>query len=472
MRSLLLTIAILFGLIAVSCIDDSIDRSPQHKLEFSADTLKFGTVFTGVPTPTRRLIVLNNHKKGVEITSVRIMQESDWFSVNVDGETGSDFHDVEIRGNDSIYVYVECLVPEFDSEQPRNIEAKMQFTTNGNTQEVVLSASALNARRLDNTRITTDVTLSPELPYLVTDTLFVEKDATLTLLPGTQLLFHDKAGMRVKGRLMALGDAQNHIHLRGDRIDNVLPDVPYDILAGQWEGVVFAPESKGNRMEFVDMRSTVSGLTVEGNPASSESSPAHTEALTLVNCWLHNSQQSVLSSAHSNVNAYGCCFSEAPLAVVALTGGNHKFVQCTIANNYLFSAVTGANLTLSHCLPQDTSVSAEPLMEADFENCIIYGIGRSISPDNLDGSKVFLRYTLLKEKGGNDNNFVDCLWDLDPLFCTSRQDYIFDYRLREGSPAIGAGNPDFVTPICLYDMYGLDRLADGAPALGAYVYVP
>ena len=57
------------------------------------------------------------------------------------------------------------------------------------------------------------------------------------------------------------------IDMRGDRLDNVLPDVGYDILAGQWRGITIAPESFDNRLEYVDMRSTTDG---RNGPASEE----------------------------------------------------------------------------------------------------------------------------------------------------------------------------------------------------------
>ena len=175
----------------------------------------------------------------------------------------------------------------------------------------------------------------------------------------------------------------------------------------------------------------------------------------------------MLSSVHSKVDAYGCCFSESPLAVVSLRGGDHRFVQCTVADNYLFSAVTQPNLTLSYCLP-DESNGRNPLMKAVFENCIVYGIGESLTPGDLTGSDVFFRNVLFKADGSDDSNFSDCLWNTDPLFLTVREDYVFDYRVAEDSPAVGAGNPLYVTPICQTDMDGVDRLAKGNPTLGAY----
>ena len=80
---------------------------------------------------------------------------------------------------------------------------------------------------------------------------------------------------------------------------------------------------------------------------------------------------------------------------------------------------------------------------------------------------------LLKSAGSDDEHFIACLWNSDPLFYTIRADYYFNYRLKDDSPAIGAGDPSYVTEICLYDMDGNNRMPYGGnPDLGAYVYVP
>ena len=71
----------------------------------------------------------------------------------------------------------------------------------------------------------------------------------------------------------------------------------------------------------------------------------------------------------------------------------------------------------------------------------------------------------------SDDNFIACLWDKDPLYYTVREDYIFDYRVKPESPAIGAGDPALTLPDAAVDAYGLTR-STTAPTLGAYVYQP
>lgn len=446
-----------------SCISDDITTSPSATLSFSNDTVNFGTIFTDLNTPTARLLVYNRNKQGVNISSIKFKNPETPFRINVDGVSGNSFSDVEIRGNDSIYVFLECYIAEDEAIEPRRVADQLEFVTNGVLQEVEVEAWAWNVTRLNNIKVDKDMTLTAVRPYIIFDTLTVEPNVTLNIEPGAWLLFHDKASMLVKGRLIALGDTENFIRMSGDRLDDILPDVAYDQLAGQWNGIRISPESFDNRMEFVNMRSTVSGLRIDSCGDLTKNK------LTIVNSWLHNSQGNVLSSEYANVDAYGCCFSEAAGSVVKLTGGKHNFVQCTIANAYLFSSLFQPNLYLGHSTPDNMEENEQPLMVASFENGIVWGeIGEPLFPGDLTNSQVFMRNMLFKANGTDDENFIECVWNEDPLFYTVREDYYFDYRLQPDSPAFGRGNPAYLNSECLYDMDGLYRLSDGFPALGAY----
>ena len=470
MRYFLLTLAGLISLIMactgmVSCIDDAMTTSSSDVLSFSRDTVDFDTVFTDLGTPTARLIVFNRASKGLEISSIKFKDPDTRFRFNVDGVSGVEFHDVEIRGRDSIYVFIECFIPETQGASPGLVADDLEFVTNGVTQTVRVEAYGQNVTRLRNVRLIADTRLTADRPYVVFDSLTVCKGVTLTVDPGAQLLFHDGASLVVEGRLEAVGRPGKMIDMRGDRLDNVLPDVKYDILPGQWKGVRIAAGSHGNRIEYVDMRSTLAGLTVDSCADLQQT------RLTLLNSWLHNSSGNVLTSRYSKVNAYGCCFSEAGGSVVSLAGGDHEFLQCTIANNHLYS-ISGPLLELLHVLPEDIDENSAPLMRARFSNSIIYGLRADLNTGDLTGSDVVFRYVSLGSKEEDDDNFINCLWETDPLFRTVRQDYLFDYRLQEDSPVRSAGDPALVTPEVMYDMDGVDRLGHGAPSLGAFQYAP
>ncbi len=96
-------------------------------------------------------------------------------------------------------------------------------------------------------------------------------------------------------------------------------------------------------------------------------------------------------------------------------------------------------------------------------------IGADVSHGDLTGSQIFLRRTLLRINGEDDDNFIECIWGEDPLFYTIRNEYIFDYRLRPESPAIGTADASLDVPEARFDAYGSER---AEPAdIGAYVFI-
>ena len=161
---------------------------------------------------------------------------------------------------------------------------------------------------------------------------------------------------------------------------------------------------------------------------------------------------------------------------MSLTGGEAEFVQCTIANNYLFSAIREPLLCLYHCVPPKPGAPIDwdnpyPLMKATFENSIIYGIGSDINEGDLSGSDVYMHNVAMKAAGDDDDHFINCLWECDPLFLTDRPRYYFNYHVQPDSPVIGKGDPQFITSATATDIDGVNRLdisPDGCPTLGAY----
>lgn len=456
--------AILAAVALTSCIEDDFTTSSNDTLEFSVDTLAFDTVLTEEGTATRRFTVYNRHKNMLNISSITLDGNTGGrFYVNVDGVSGDAFSNVEIRGEDSIFVFVEATLDPTGNDLPVEIEDMMRFVTNGVEQQVVITAWGQDVTRLHAPTIDTDTHLAGIKPYVIYDTMRVAEGVTLTLDAGTTLMFHDKAAMVVDGTLHALGEQGNEVNLRGDRLDNVVGGTDYDIMSGQWDGIRFTSTSTGNEMRYVYMRGSTSGVVVD-------SAGIGNRKLYLFNSVLHNATSSVLTSRHAWVDAVGCEFSDASGAVVSLTGGYSRFAQCTFANYYLFDVIRGAILTLDYLLPDDSDGSA-PLMDAHFDNCVIYGNATEISPGDLTGSSVLVRNCLFGVSGSDDNNFINCVWEADPCFFTVREEYIFDYRLKNGSDAIGTGDPSLCPDEAVTDRYGINRFIRGNVDIGAYTWV-
>ncbi len=445
-----------------SCIEDGVTHSPSDAPSFSVDTLKMGVVFTDEVTPTFSFKVFNPNKKGLNISQVTLGGDNpSIFRLNVDGFSGSEFKDVEIRANDSIFVFVEATPPAHGRLSTCRSSATVNFLVNGVHYPVVVTLDGQDIERISGLTVTSDTHLTGERPYRVTDSLVVAPGATLTLDPGTTLLMHDKAYIAVDGTLISRGTPERPVRITGDRMGEVIPGVSFDIMSRQWSGIWFSPTSKGNRLEFTDISNTTDGVTVLG--AGSETSPA----LSLINSNLHNSGGRVLTAFDTWIDARGCVFSEAAGGLVLLNGGIYRFDLCTLSNNYLFSAISDAAWIFPDAMKNPQPSPAGIPTKVYVTNSITYGLGSDANPGTLTGSDIKFERCLFKAVGTDDDNFVSCIWDADPLFFTVREDYVFDYRLRPDSPAIGAAFPGLSDMPLDVDFYGNRRGSD----LGAYVFV-
>lgn len=441
---LCLIISGLFGV--MSCIEDDVTTDSGVEVRFSTDTVHMGIVFTEELSPTAQFKIFNPNSKGIIVSSVSIDGDGADYHLLVNGGSGEYAENVEIRSRDSIVVFVNVLHQANGTGTVVSKDAAVNVVVNGVTHKLVINSLAQDVHRLDDYAVAGNMTLTAEMPYKVTGELSVGESGHLRILSGARVYFHDKARLTVKGQLTAEGSADAPIIFSGDRHGYVVSDIPYEIMSGQWDGVYFDSSCSDNVMSHVMIKNTVNGVTATSSDKG---------ALKLLNCVLHNSQNSVLSAENSDITAVGCEFSDAPHGVVSISGGNGVFNHCTFANNYLFAATDGALLSVGE--------------NADVEvaNSIFYGIGGSVAVH--DSGTGYFRSCLIKESGEDDEDFVDILWNSDPMFITDREEYLFDYRLKQDSPAIGAANPELTLPEAERDFYGNPRGVQ--PDMGAYKYV-
>lgn len=447
-----------------SCIEDGFTTSSSDVLAFNKDTVAFDTVITLQGTATKQMVVYNHSPKQINISSIKVagLADKGHFHLNVDGVRGDEFQNVEIRGNDSIFIFIEAVLDEMEKNEPTLLEDRLEFVTNGVTQSVLLTAWGQDVVRLWGDTISRSMHFTADKPYLIYDTVYVSDRAILTLDAGATLLFHDKAAIRCAGRMMANGTAEAPVTMRGDRLDHVVGTTSFDVMAGQWGGVIFTPPTTGNVLKHLIMKGSTIGMHCSANGDTTRC------ALKLVNCVLTNSASTCLATAACSVELLGTEISDAAEEVAYFAGGKVLASQCTFANYYLFKVPA---LPIVNVFDVEFSNGTIGKIKADFNNCIIYGLSSELNEGTLDDFNVYLRYCLLKSDGKDDAHFINCIWKADPLFLTVRDDHLFDYRLANESDAIGKGNPDLCPNEARYDRYGNDRLANGAIDLGAYAWV-
>ena len=163
----LILLSILTGTCLTSCIDDDFTTNPSHVLAFSTDTVAFDTVFTTIGTSTRSFRIYNRNKKSLNISSIKLADaEHSGFHINVDGMSGDNFTNVEIRGKDSLYVFVEANIDPTNQDNPIFIVDSIVFVTNGVQQDVKLTAYGQDVIIKRGETFTTDTHLCPLTPHI------------------------------------------------------------------------------------------------------------------------------------------------------------------------------------------------------------------------------------------------------------------------------------------------------------------
>ena len=473
---------IIFAILSVvfsSCNDDVFSTNPDDKLSFSTDTLTFDTVFTTIGSATAKIMVYNRNNVALKINRISIAGgKNSNFNINVDGSVSenNEFEDVEIRANDSMYVFVAVTVDPNKTDSAILIEESLIFETNGTHQKIQLEAFGRDLKILRNIEITNDSTLNDSIPYIIYGNLVVDSAKTLTLKAGCKLYFHNNANLIVYGNLKASGTAANPILMRGDRLDKIkfATPFPYNNVAGQWGGVYLLWSGANHVMEHVNMNSGYVGIYFSNNDRN------NLPKLSISNCRIHNFLLYGLVAQNGNLTAVNNEISNSSSYSVYLNGGTHEFIHCTIANYFNNSSVQPASRDKKPAV-MIMNLNRIAAMESKFSNCIISGSSENefslASRFENQYKGTFKNCYIRTQKALELPQFTNIKWynKNDTVFKSTRYDYeintYFNFILDSVSPARGIADKTIARRY-RYDLNGNSRQADGAPDAGAYEWQP
>lgn len=435
---------------------DDFTTDPSSVLSFSASTVAFDTVITAEGSSTRTLLVHNKGGKGLRILSVEFEKGSESpFRANVDGwfledGRGTDF---EVRTQDSIFVRLECTLPDTDKDETTTYEDRLLFhLESGVTQSVTVTAIGMDVYRWTDVTLTEDNTLEAKRPILVEGPLTVSEDVTFTIKAGTRLFFRDNGSLVVRGTLHIEGEEGKPVVLRGDRTDRLLWYMPYDNMPDRWNGVVLADGSKDHKIEWMDLHSSRWGIRAENTNLTMESSKLHNmsgdDAETSCGMFLKN----------CDFTANNVCISNAMGHGLYLLGGKASLTHCTMAQYLLIGGGTkGMALFLAN-KEGDTDYDIESYT---FDRCLVMGYGEDVisasfqHPGTREEALSFNECYLNTVRDDTDERFVDCLYDsevatklgnkgqspdkrgLYRVFNTTF--YLYDFTPADASPCKGYG---------------------------------
>lgn len=465
----------LISVFLVACNEDAdFSSSPSLRLEFSCDTVSFDTLFTEVMSPTAKFVVRNRNENALRISSVQLSGGAESsFSVLVDGQYGSLMHDLEIRAKDSIYVLASVSVGRNGADVPLIEKDSLVFTLeSGVQQSVLLLAYGRDVTFLRGENIMADTVLAPG-HYVVYDSLTVAQGATLSLTPATTLYFHDKAFMKVAGRLNAEGAPGAPIVFRGDRTDRMFSYLPYDRIPGQWDGITFTPTSNGNRLAYCDIHSANYGIKIEQGDTLQQ-------RIDIESSKVQNFHGNALELVMARATAANSLFANAQGNCVKVVGGDVRFVHCTIANFYVWRQRDVA-LALHNSI-DDTPA---PLRGALFANCVIAGskddevMGDLTAFGDTVPDAVNYRFenSLINTTNTADSCFINITYDSIDVSPFGKEHFrlidhdIFDYdfHLTAESSARGRASDEYLESLPV-DIDGIPRVA-GAVDAGCYQFV-
>jgi hypothetical protein len=417
--------------IFTSCKKESYITSSDAYLRLSEDTLHFDTVFTTLGSTTQFLKVFNQNEQKLRLSSIQLMGGSNsFFKLNVDGDTGTTFTNIDIQGNDSLYFFASVKIDPTIANLPYLVRDSVKIEYNGNVKWLQLEAYGKNARFMRDVVVTKDSSVTSDLPIVVLGSLYVVPNATLIIPKCTQIFVHANAPIVVDGTLKAIGDTGCRVTIQGIRIDE-----PYKNFPGSWPGIYFRNTSKDNLLKQCVIKNAYQGVIVQGASSIAK--------LNINECVFDNIYDIAVGGFQSNIAAQNCLFSNVGYGLYTVSGGTYNFNHCTfvsISNSYLAHKNPLINLSNTN---DDNSAYAD--LKVTINNSIIYGEGGFVDDEiaitkikSGIGFNANFNTVLYKQKSNStDLNFNTSIANQNPMFANiDLSKRLFDFRLKTGSPCI------------------------------------
>jgi hypothetical protein len=474
-------------------------------LAFSADTVKFDTVFTTLRTVTKRLWVYNRNPRAVSVDLISLDNSATSpYTLLINGDQRQTASGVYIRGNDSLLILVRALLKDNGQSLAAKkyvLEEKLNFRTNGQEQHVLLRSFGQNIYLHNNATLACGEVWRNDRPHVLYGTVRVPASCTLTIKPGTRIYAHAGAALVVQGRLLVNAPADYSpgtgatdtikatnaaiVRFSGDRST----ETQYATAPGQWTGIVLAPGSQGNLIRYAQIQNATIGVLLY-NPDNA-AQPDVTMQNTVIRYISGNNvsfagASSTLGTGAGVLNIQGKatltntllhdCYEYAVLG----QGGSTTLNFCTIAN---YAATGGVrktqSLTFTNAVTNSRGTATTQAPTVSVQNSIVWGaIDDEVFLDQYDAYKgsVSIQNSLLRTqayaaaadapgKPGLGNSGYNNLINKDPLFVKPLGSGLGDYRLGATSPARKRANPS--SPVPERDLLNLPR-TPATPSLGAY----
>jgi len=455
----------LFVLLSQSCRKERFFKG-ESTLSFDQDTVYFDTVFTRIPgikeprSRNMQLVVRNKENKTIK-TSIKLASgNASAFRLNIDGIAANEVNDYEIRGGDSIFIFVECILEANNVLNPAIVVDSIVFNTQGKKQDVKLAAYGWDAYYFNDSVLPCNTVWDKtDKPYVVINSVEVDKSCQLTIEKGVHVYASPNSRLIVAGTLVINGEKDNEVIFEGDRLQHEYKELP-----GQWGGIYLLKGSVNNKINYAIIKNGSIGIRVDDMPENANPNLVVTNTI-IRNMTNHGIACQTATVVANNCLIYSCGFQ----SFVAFYGGDYDIRHCTFygysngQNNHTepvfglnnFQTDGNGNIIKTYDIKY---VVVNTIMFGTLENEVGFSFAASKPPSNLSA----FEKNLIKVKKPENYNPTNNIVNQEPIFkdVTNR-----DFSLTAISPAKDAGLAGIGV---LLDITGKNR--DSKPDIGAYEF--
>lgn len=461
--SLFCLLTFTFCLFLNSCKKDSFITSEFARLNITADTLKYDTVFTTTGSITKSFKIINENNQKLRLGKVKLMGgAASAYKMNVDGAATSEVSNLDIEANDSIYVFVSVTINPNAANLPFIVSDSILINYNGNNRYVQLQSYGQNANFLRNRLLTGNTVWTNNLPYVILGSIVIDTTATLTIQPGCKIYSHANAPFIVDGTLTVNGTKTNPVTFAGDRLDEGYKDLP-----ASWPGIYFRGSSKNNVLTYAVVKNAYQAIVTE--KPSVNANPK----VILHQCVVDNAYDAGILAVNSSLQADNSLISNCGSNIILNYGGAYNFTHCTIAA-YSTDFIIHKNPMLSvNNFTQQAGGTLTADLNAVFRNNIFWGDDGIVSNELSVIKQGANPFSVLFDKNmyrsaadPANSTLTGNIRNADPAFDSiNATKNIFDFRITKNaaSPAINAGTVTGFTK----DLDDKNRNI-GLPDLGCY----
>jgi hypothetical protein len=488
-------------LVCSACRTDFNTVASTGDLKFSKDTVFLDTVFKNIGSSTYQLKVYNNSKNDITIPSLQLKKGlNSKYRMTVDGMSGTNgkiFKDVTLLAKDSLYIFIETTAEITDAEPTDFLYTdEIQFDSGVHLQEVALVTLIQDAiflypqqnpdgtkekihidgKAVDGFYLNTndpingdELTFTNKKPYVIYGYAGVSENNTLTFNPGSRVFFHansglyvgNKASLQIKGAVSTTQQLENEVIFEGDRLESL-----YEAIPGQWNSVILAQGSSNHHINHLTLKNALIGLDIKNQDNTT---------VQIQNTQIYNCAQYGILAQNARIDGLNIAINYSGLASLSCVyGGNYRFTHCTFNNNW--SSATQYTVNLSNSLTA-ASAPTNPLTQATFNNCIIYGSNTNALNLNRNTNAAFVyqfNNCLLKYNStttdpayqfkNDPEHYNQIILNENPRFYNTA---LNKFNIDPSSAAFARGNPTYNIPM---DIQG--KIRTSPPDLGAYQSAP